>query len=306
MFFVVGAYDISESCGGCTVLHRLCDRLNVYYAEYRETPLCYLYNLANSSKPLLTRNGYKTPVLPSWMDAKNAIVIYPEVVTGNPLGSRHVVNWMLYFPGMNVDHTRLPGPSASVYNSSNLIACWASSYCADFDTNKYTVKPLRVVDYELDYFDNLPSSPIKRQGTITYEGKSKYFSPAAGMIICNSSRTVRGTPLSYSVAKRERIELFSRSSYFYSYDPATFRTVEAAMSGCVSVVDPVPNITKNEWIQSLGEEARYGIAYGMDDLPHAQRTVAKAKPYIEQLARKQTYVVRDFVRDCLVFFGDNK
>ena len=38
-FFVVAAVDFSESCGGCTVLHRLCDRLNVLFDDTRKVPL---------------------------------------------------------------------------------------------------------------------------------------------------------------------------------------------------------------------------------------------------------------------------
>jgi hypothetical protein len=32
--------------------------------------------------------------------AKECIVIYPEVVSGNPLGSEHVIRWCLFHPGM--------------------------------------------------------------------------------------------------------------------------------------------------------------------------------------------------------------
>lgn len=72
--------------------------------------------------------------------------------------------------------------------------------------------------------------------------------------------------------KRERLEKFARAKLFYSADPATFMSVEAAMAGCLSVVQPVPGVSKEEWMKTAyGEdEIRYGIAYDFEDVPHAE------------------------------------
>lgn len=84
--FVVAAVDYSESCGGCTVLHRLCDRLNVLFDDTRKVPLCYLSSLYKAD--LILNAEYKTPLLPAWFDIKDGVVIYPEITHGNPLTHR--------------------------------------------------------------------------------------------------------------------------------------------------------------------------------------------------------------------------
>ena len=47
LYFVVAAPHFSEHCGGCQVLHRLCDRLNVIFADVRDTPLCYMVPMSD-------------------------------------------------------------------------------------------------------------------------------------------------------------------------------------------------------------------------------------------------------------------
>ena len=92
LFFVVVAPGYSEDCGGCVVLHRLCDQLNVAFADVRDTPLCYMmdWSGARASPPLVELPGYrlhpeyKTPMMPTWMDSRDGVVLYPESIFGNP------------------------------------------------------------------------------------------------------------------------------------------------------------------------------------------------------------------------------
>lgn len=51
---------------------------------------------------------------------ENDIVVYPEVVTGNPLRIRNVVRWVLYFPGKNGGETQ--------YHPSEKIFTWLRCY----------------------------------------------------------------------------------------------------------------------------------------------------------------------------------
>jgi hypothetical protein len=58
---------------------------------------------------------------------------------------------------------------------------------------------------------------------------------------------------------------------FYSYDEATFYSQFAAICGCLSVVVPGRYRNRQEWTADY-QIARYGIAYGLDDLEHARAT----------------------------------
>jgi hypothetical protein len=104
--------------------------------------------------------------------------------------------------------------------------------------------------------------------------------------------------------KRERLEKFARAELFYSTDPATFMNIEAAMAGCLSVVQPVPAVSKAEWMQTAygKDELPYGIAYGFEDVPHAKKTMRFVMRQIERLARTQHKRVARFVDQVNVFF----
>lgn len=73
------------------------------------------------------------------------IVIYPEVVEGNPLRIRNVVRWVLFFPG------RLGGESS--FHPSEKIFTWSDEYYPE--AAKLTVD---IIDRELFFDAGLPRS----------------------------------------------------------------------------------------------------------------------------------------------------
>ena len=294
LYFVVSAPSYSEFCGGCMVLHRLCDRLNTIYDYVRATPICYLVPL-NTAQPPAVNPGYKTPLLPAWMNASSGIAIYPEIVTGNPLKADRVVNWILYFPGVN------GGPRASGYNPANLIACFSPGFCADFNSTAYHMVPLRVVDYQFTHFLNV-AAPANRSGMLTFRHKTFFQTPMLGKIPTVGKFPVPENPLKDG-GKRSRIEQYAQVERFYSMDPATFRTVEAAMAGTLSVVVPVPGVGKAEWLKSTGGESQFGVAYGDEDVPHAQSTLPCVMPYMREKASRERGTLDSFVREAASFFA---
>lgn|GEM_PF-2794033 len=87
--FVVAAPDYTEGHGGVVAMHRLCDRLNAIGCEAFIEPL--------GDATGVTRPGWQTPL---WRgrSLESAVMIYPEIVTGNPLGASRVVRWLLNRP----------------------------------------------------------------------------------------------------------------------------------------------------------------------------------------------------------------
>lgn len=128
LYFVVYTSDYAEDRGGSTVLHLLVDRLNSLHKGLE--PIAYVvpYGFDGYNMPPLTTNpAYKTPLLPPWIPASEGVAIYPEVVHGNPLNARHVVRYMLYFPGIN------GGPPASQYSTNDMIICYSPGFCKSFE-----------------------------------------------------------------------------------------------------------------------------------------------------------------------------
>jgi hypothetical protein len=187
-----------------------------------------------------TNPGYATPRLPPWQSASDGIAIYPEVISSNPLNANKVIRWVLWFPGGN------GGAKAWEYNPKDLIACYSPGICTEF-SEQYTVKPLRLIDYGLEYMTNLPVAS-QRKGNITYMGKVKWRKQGTGQAIQRTYPPLSpGEPLAHSVPKRQRLEKFAQADMFISYDAGTWRSVEAALAGAKSVVIPVEGVTKVEW-----------------------------------------------------------
>jgi len=303
VYFVVTAPSYSETCGGCVSLHRLCDRLNVIYAHMRETPLCYVVPMLPESDPLPKMNpGYKTPMLPPWMDASAGIAVYPEVLEGNPLNATRVIRWILYSPGINKAGTN-SGPLASQFNPHDLIACFSAGFCADFDPSTFYKLPLRILDYEFGHYINLPASEQGGSSLLTFRAKKTFKSSRLGEVQVAPAFPVPENPLRDG-GKRSRLEQYVRTKRFYTTDPATLRCMEAAMAGTVSVVVPVPGVSKQEWLASAGDEYKYGVAYGEDDLPYALASLPCALPFMIRKAAEERGVLGTFVRQALAFFDE--
>lgn len=156
------------------------------------------------------------------------------------MNANKVIRWVLWFPGGN------GGAQALQYDPKDLIACYAPGICTEF-TEQYTVKPLRLIDYGLEYLHDLPVA-AQRQGNITYMGKTKWRRQGTGQAFQRTYPPMApGEPLPRSMLKRERLEKFAKADMFISYDAGTWRNVEAALAGAKSVVIPVEGVTKEEW-----------------------------------------------------------
>ncbi|MDT8345616.1 MAG: hypothetical protein RQ752_14425, partial [Thermohalobaculum sp.] len=94
-------------------------------------------------------------------------------------------------------------------------------------------------------------------------------------------------------------DVFNRSDVFYSYDEATMYSQYAALCGCLSVVIPSLFPSRESWVQAH-ELARYGIAYGLNDLEHAHRT----RHLVEGLLKAEESKGRDTVRNFIALTRD--
>ena len=108
-------------------------------------------------------------------------------------------------------------------------------------------------------------------------------------------------PLTLFQSKRERLEAYSKIEHFYALDPLTFRSVEAAAAGAITVVVPVEGVGKEEWLVSAGDDFQYGIAYGEADKPHAVKTQHCVLPYLMRESMKQKKTVIHFIKEVIKF-----
>lgn len=102
------------------------------------------------------------------------------------------------------------------------------------------------------------------------------------------------------LSHREIADIFNKVEYCISYDLYTTYSQYAVMCGCKSIVVPENGLSKEEWY--TGEESRYGIAYGFDDLDYAEKTKDKLISYLKQQEKESEDNVKKFIKKCKNFF----
>lgn len=185
-------------------------------------------------------------------DINDSIVLYPEIIEGNPLGSKKVVRWLLNKPGA------ITGTSS--YGFGDLIFYYAEHFLPD-GLNPRELFRLKITDMKTHIYQDLGEK--NREGI--------YYMVRKGDDI----------PLNYHPENAIKVDgknheelgkIFAKAKTFISYDLHTAYSVFASMCGCDSVVVPRSEISREQW--KIGKDASDldGIAYGFDDIERARKT----------------------------------
>lgn len=197
-------------------------------------------------------------------------VIYCEGVLGNPLNAKKVVRWMLSELGQNVDSTDL-----KTWGKNELVYFYGSE--VRFNNNPEYIniiyKTISVITQNSLFKNNNNS----RTGSCHTFRKSFIHNTINFIHQEDSIEIFKNTSL------EEIIEIFNNCKIFISYDPITYLNTIAALCGCISIVYPLENFTKKQWLQkthmwnyleenNLGTNI-YGIAYGIEEIDYAISTL---------------------------------
>jgi hypothetical protein len=254
------------------------------YDEFSGGNLC-LYYIANTicSYGLIETYIYSEK-LPSWCLAKqikrgqdpfqdfttieNTLVLYPEIIDGNPLKAKHVARWLLNRPGFF-------GNQVS-YEAEDLIFYFSDYVASALDIEATHLATLYTRIYEF----SASNQNEAREGTCYIIRKG--FNLAEQYPPKKSWHCLDDYPSSggYSYLR----DCFQRFKYFVSYDHATYLSTLAAISGCISIIQPSPFITADDWRKLTANY--YGIAYGFDNLDHA---IATKGFLINQILGQEVY-----------------
>ena len=254
-----------ENSGGILALHRLAHNL----------ALC-------GEKSFITTCKKRPDYLGEQITEEEAtemtdkIVIYPEVLYGNPYESDKVVRWLLNTRGV------IPFRVGSGEDGANdLVYKWSSAYKAE-DESK-VVGYLTAIDNHLDIFYNRHEERTKECYIVR---KGKNTNQHSENAICIDS---------YS-GNKYLAAVFNKCKRFICYDNACYLAVLAALCGCIPVVIPNGEFTPQQWYNSL-PSYKYGIAYGFTEYDHAIETkhmVRENLIYIEQESLNQT---KEFIKN---------
>lgn len=267
--FIIDINVFIPNSGGIVALHTLCHNLRQIGEES--------FIIAGGTHPLLQAPPFDGRRL----NKDRAVVVYPEIVIGNPHRAKNVVRWILNTPGQ----------------------------CAGVTSGFYEhVQPTDLIFKYSDYFSvgNLPHDGLLTtsfvdttlffEDTSIKKSGSAFFVKKGGMK--NRVHPIGSIDLSNQEHNWEYMANVLRSvEYFYCYDNACFWVVLAALCGSIPVVIPDSDMTAQEWYNKWPHK-RCGIAYGIDQIEHAKKTKLRVKEVFDNYQKEHLSTVENFVKVC--------
>lgn len=282
--YIVYTFSWNEGKGGIIFMHNLVHELNrmgerallwksapIYKPGRRQRLRNWLH-----PEPMVTNPLLDTPVAQRRDLTAESIVIYPELVRGNPLKARKVVRWLLYKPGLL--HPFEFGPDEMFFRAGAMSDMPELTGGAP-DLYLWKINPI---------YRNEDRPERKGVCYMVRKGKDKPRIPETETpdAVC-----IDGLP------HEEVNEIFNRCDTFYAYDEATMYSQFAAICGCTSVVVPGMFGSREEWA-AQHPNGRFGIAYGTHpaELDHARTTRHLLLDDLRRKEEESLGTVHNFVR----------
>lgn len=261
--YVIMSPGYTEKSWGVRTLHLLCHLLNGM-----DVPAFMHLPSEGSTNP-----SWNTPKA-TGAEVEEGIVVYPEVVRGNPLRGARVVRWLLNRPGYIMGNKIRPGRKDYFVAFSPII-----------DDTKPALN-LQVSNEGLFHPHDLP----EKSGELVYLGKGD---PRARRAEIDEGRTE--ITKEWPATHVELADVLRRSEVVYSYDNLSGVNYEATLCGTLCVVIPNGPFTRQDIAK--GELGLNGIAWGTDpaEIERARRTLPDAYPRYLEVLEYQEEGVRRFV-----------
>lgn len=261
MKFIVAARPFNPKSQGCVLLHKLVHTLNtvgheaailLFSGHGSETKWFY------SANPKYFCSDYKNIVFSDEKAFKkfkeDSVVVYPEIVTGNPLAGDYVVRYMLNREGFI--------KTGVMINPSDRDFILTHSY-------HYHQKPhFHLFNYNGSEFFNTRQTEnfYKRKFDLTYIGKGAKYST------CSVLRGTQELTRNWPETKPALANLLKQSRYLYTWDAMSATTNDAILCGAFPIfmthapftkadaynlIDlgiSIPEITYEETLEELSKE----------------------------------------------------
>ena len=211
---------------------------------------------------------------------QNAIVIYPEVIPGNPLNAKNIVRWIMNKPGYF-------GIGDLKFNFNEKIFMYGNSFNKYITENEIAGElTLPTIDIDLFTYDK----DIEKTDITVYTGKLQF---KKGFIDKYDNLITRTSPSREEIAK-----ILKRTKVLYTFDCVTNIVNEARLCGCEVVY--IPNDQQELDIDS-NEFGSYGLhkfidvqtlKYDYNKIAYEMQKNVKLqnKKYLKQL----NYMIRIF------------
>lgn len=213
---------------------------------------------------------------------KDAIIIYPEIIFGNPFKIKNVVRYLLY-------HHKFYSKQNSYTKSDKFVAYRGIFNDKDLNPTEIILK-LRWFDKQL--YRQYNFGERKGKCYILYKGASRKDIP----------KEFDGKVFSTIQSQEELVATLNECKYCYSYDPHTFYNTISAICGCIPIIVPEPGKTAKDYLSE--GEMHYGKAYG-DSQEQIEFAIKTRDKLLESLDYEQQNIdnILTFVKFLEANFG---
>jgi hypothetical protein len=233
---IVVAPPFNPTSAGCVVLHELCDALNQIGHE------CHIViNVGDQFIPTNEDQYFSTdskrvlfgdnPISECEQIINEGIVVYPEVIIGNPLNAANVVRYVLYFDGAHMQQKM-------AHSDNDFIITYTNSYIEKYHDVLFF--PI------INNLFNEVNSPAKgaRNFDVTYTDNRKEKNNI--YIIDNTIHINKQWPEN----KSQLANILKCTRYFYSWTDMSSTNVDALLCGAIPIlIEPDP--VKLNYLENL-------------------------------------------------------
>lgn len=262
-------------------------QLNYWFNEWIRCTLIKLFPNSNRAKRhyqgyvYFPVKGCKRKILPIVDD--DTIVVYPEIVRGNPLHAKHVVRWLLYY-------NCFPGDTTWYSNTDLFVAYRDQFNDLSLNPNGYLLK---IINFDKGLYKQTNYGERKGVCYFIRKGSNRPDLPQKfdGPILDNLSEP-------------EKVRILNKCEKCYLYDTQTFYASIAALCGCIPIVVPEIGKTKEDYVKK--DDHLFGIAYSdtSTEIEYAIQTKEKVLLRINNRISENIKNAENFVHLCENYFGD--
>lgn len=289
---IIYAPPYDDTSGGCVALYRLATllrergidasiwkwtRIHPNESRFLNGKTSTTFNLSsfdleNAKKPLPF--GLREANID---EIQESIVIYPEIIEGNPLGSTKIVRWLLNSPGEITKNIS--------YGINDFFIYWAEDYLNVNNNLNYLCK-VKLPLINSFYYTNRNNPERKGNCVLIRKGHDRILNQHPTNSICIDGKS-----------HLEISGIFNECEYLYTYDNNTAYIHFAILCGCIPIIIPSPGITFNEIKTS--EIGKYGIAYGIENIEFAKETAHLAIELINKDKEEEFIIIDNLITKLL-------
>lgn len=192
-----------------------------------------------------------------YREKRTPVVVYPEIIAGNPLGAPVVARYILNFPGLLGGSNNFPSEEM-LFGYSRVLSSAVG----------FPDQVLFIPVSDTNVFH--PGSPDQpRSGSCFYA--YKYRLQHGGQLFAQTRDSLE---ITREQTPEQLADIFRRSKRLYCYENTAI-ALEATMCGCPAIFLPNPHLTE---MISSDELGRVGIAWGdsPEEVDRAEATVHQA------------------------------